>query len=89
MPKKRGVTRSKACFSDNWFKMRRREKGFTQIQADRKKAVEAEANGRASLAERVFGYHSLCKHITRRPVADLLSNKVVTPDQVQTAGLEV
>ncbi|MEP2290589.1 MAG: hypothetical protein ABJP94_13515, partial [Paracoccaceae bacterium] len=37
-----GYTRSKVCFSDNWFKMRRWEKGLAQIQADREKAREAE-----------------------------------------------
>jgi len=47
----KGYTRSKVCFSDNWFKMRRWEKGLAQIQADREKAREAEAKGRASLAE--------------------------------------
>ncbi|GLO69662.1 hypothetical protein MACH17_11790 [Phaeobacter inhibens] len=45
-----GYTRSKVCFSDNWFKMRRWEKGLAQIQADREKAREAEAKGRASLS---------------------------------------
>ncbi len=84
-----GYTRSKVCFSDNWFKMRRWEKGLAQVQADRKKAVEAEAKGRAGLAEWILGCHPLCKHITRRQVADLLSNKLVTPDQVHAAGLEV
>ncbi|MCI2394599.1 hypothetical protein [Aliiroseovarius sediminis] len=46
-----GYTRSKVCFSDNWFKMRRWEKGLAQIQMDREKAREAEAKGRASLAQ--------------------------------------
>ena len=32
-----GYTRSKVCFSDNWFKMRRWEKRLAQIQADREK----------------------------------------------------
>ena len=44
-----GCTRSKVCFSDNWFKMRRWEKGLVQIQADRENAREAEAKSRATL----------------------------------------
>ncbi|MCY3983769.1 MAG: hypothetical protein OXD29_13720 [Roseovarius sp.] len=43
-----GYTRSKVCFSDNWFKMRRWEKGLAQVQADREKTREVEAKGRAS-----------------------------------------
>ena len=83
-----GYTRSKVCFSDNWFKMRRWEKGLVQIQTDREKAREAEAKGRASLAEWILGRHPLCKHITRHQVADLLASRAVTPEQVRAAGLQ-
>ncbi|MFV8559584.1 hypothetical protein ACNQ62_16065 [Sulfitobacter sp. SBS6] len=83
-----GYTRSKVCFSDNWFKMRRWEKGLTQIQADREKAREAEAKGRASLAEWIHERHPLCRHITNRQVEDLILSKLVTPEQVRAAGLE-
>ena len=83
-----GYTRSKVCFADNWFKMKRWEKGLVQIQADREKAREAVVKARASLAEWILGRHALCKHITRHQIADLLVNKVVTPEQVRAAGLE-
>lgn len=83
-----GYTRSKVCFSDNWFKMRRWEKGVAQIQADREKAREAQAKGRASLAEWIRGRHPLCKHVTHRQVVDLLASKAVTPEQVRAAGLQ-
>jgi hypothetical protein len=82
-------TRSKVCFADNWFKMRRWEKGLAQIQAGRAKALEAEAKGRASLVEWILGRHPLCKHITKRQVADLLANRAVTPEQARSAGLEI
>ena len=84
-----GYTRSKVCFADNWFKMRRWEKGLAQVQADREKAIEAEAKGRASLVEWILGRHPMCKHITRRQVANLLAIKAVTPEQVRSVGLEV
>jgi hypothetical protein len=83
-----GYTRSKICFSDNWFKMRRWEKGLVQIQADRKKAREAEAKGRASLVEWIHERHPLCRHITNRQTEDLIALKLVTPEQVRVAGLQ-
>ena len=83
-----GYTRSKICFSDNWFKMRRWEKGLVQIQADRKKAREAEAKGRASLVEWIHERHPLCRHITNRQTEDLIALKLVTPEQVRAAGLQ-
>ena len=83
-----GYTRSKVCFSDNWFKMRRWEKGLGQIQADREKAREAEAKGRASLAEWIHERHPLCRHITNRQIEDLIASKLVTPEQVRAAGLQ-
>ncbi|SPJ31412.1 hypothetical protein [Falsiruegeria mediterranea] len=83
-----GYTRSKVCFSDNWFKMRRWEKGLAQIQADREKAREAEAKGRASLAEWIHECHPLCRHITNRQIEDLIATKLVTPEQVRAAGLQ-
>jgi hypothetical protein len=66
-----GYTRSKVCFSDNWFRMGRWEKGLAQIQADCEKAREAEAKGRASLAEWIHERHPLCRHITNRQIEDL------------------
>ena len=83
-----GYTRSKVCFSDNWFKMRRWEKGLAQIQADREKAREAEAKGRASLAEWIHERHPLCRHITNRQIEDLIASMLVTPEQVRAAGLQ-
>ncbi|WP_091428929.1 hypothetical protein [Aliiroseovarius sediminilitoris] len=83
-----GYTRSKVCFSDNWFRMRRWEKGLAQIQADREKAREAEAKGRASLAEWISERHPLCRYITNRQIKDLIASKLVTPEQVCAAGLQ-
>ena len=84
-----GYTRSKVCFSDNWLKMRRWEKRLAQIQVDREKAREAEAKGRASLAKWIYERHPLCRHITNRQIEDLIASKLVTPEQVRAAGLQV
>ena len=88
-----GYTRSKVCFADNWFKMgpdgsARWKKGLSQIQSDREKSREAVAKGRASLAVWILGRHPMCKYITRHQIADLLTNKAVTPEQVHAAGLQ-
>ena len=83
-----GYTRSKVCFSDNWFKMRRWEKGLAQLEADRVKAREAMAKGRASLAEWISERHPLCRHITNRQIEDLIGLKLVTPEQVRAVGLQ-
>ncbi len=81
-----GYTRSKVCFSDNWFKMRRWEKGLAQSQADREKAREAEAKGRASLAEWIHERHPLCRHITNRQIEDLIASKLVRPSRFALRG---
>ena len=83
-----GYTRSKVCFSDNWVKMRRWEKGIVQIQADREKACEAEAKGRSRLASWIHERHPMCRHITNRQIKDLVAVKLVTPEQVRAVGLQ-
>ena len=83
-----GYTRSKICFSDNWFKMRRWEKGLAQLQVDREKAREAEVNGRTRLASWIHERHPMCRHITNRQIEDLILSKQVTPEQVCAAGLQ-
>jgi hypothetical protein len=83
-----GYTRSKICFSDNWFKVRRWEKGLAQIQADREKAREAEAKGRSRLASWIQERHPMCRHITSRQFEDLIAMRLVTPEQVRAAGLQ-
>lgn len=83
-----GYTRGKVCFSDNWFKSRRWEKGLVQILADREKAQEAEVKVRASLASWIHERHPLCRHITNRQLEDLIVSKLVTSEQARAAGLE-
>jgi hypothetical protein len=83
-----GYSRSKVCYSDNWFKMRRWEKGLAQIQVDREKAREAEVNGRTRLASWIHERHPMCRHITNRQIEDLILSKQVTPEQVCAAGLQ-
>ena len=83
-----GYTRSKICFSDNWVKMRRWEKGIAQIQADREKACEAEAKGRSRLASWIHERHPMCRHITNRQFEDVIALRLVTPEQVRAVRLQ-
>ena len=82
-----GYTRSKVCFSDNWFRMRRWETQLAQIHANREKARKAETKGRADRASWIRERHPLSRHITAAQLDDLLKAKLVTPDQVRAAGL--
>lgn len=52
------------------------------------KAREAEAKGRAGLAEWISERHPLCCHITNRQTEDLIGLKLVTPEQVRAVGLQ-
>jgi hypothetical protein len=67
-----GYTRSKVCFSDNWFKVRRWETGLAQIQVDREKSLETEVKGRTRLASWILDFHPMCRHITECQLEDLL-----------------
>ena len=82
-----GYTRSKVCFSDNWFKMRRWEKGIAEVRKNREEAREAEEKSRACVVEWIRDGHPLCRHITARQLDDLLAAELVTKDQIRAAGL--
>lgn len=83
-----GYTRSKVCFSDNWFRMRRWEARISRIKTDRDKSRDAEAKGRANLVGWIRDRHPLCRHITQRQIEGLISAKMVTTEQVRAAGLQ-
>jgi hypothetical protein len=82
-----GYTRSKVCFSDNWFKARRWEKWLAQTEIDREKAQKAEAKSSATLVTWIHERHPLCRHITNRQLEGLVASNLVTKAQVQDAGL--
>jgi hypothetical protein len=82
-----GFTRSKVCFSDNWFKMRRWEVELAQIKRDQQAVQDAITKGRANVALWIEQRHPLCRHITGRQLEDLLDAELVTIDQAKAAGL--
>lgn len=82
-----GFTRSKVCFSDNWFKSGRWRTYVEGIANGREASKAKEAQMLAGLANWVTDKHPLCRHITPGQVEALLAAELVTTAQIQAAGL--
>ena len=82
-----GFTRSKVCFSDNWFQSRRWQAYVEKQAEDREKATALEADHHSRLACWISDHSPMCKHITAQQVTALLASKLVTEAQIQAAGL--
>ena len=82
-----GFTRSKVCFSDNWFQSRRWQAYVEKQVADRKKTATLQSDHHARLVCWISDRSPMCKHITGTQVAALLASKLVTEGQIQAAGL--
>lgn len=82
-----GFTRSKVCFSDNWFQSRRWLVLIEKIKAEREAAQAAQANLYTRLVGWIIDRSPLCKHITPAQVAALIKSNQVTKEQLQAAGL--
>lgn len=82
-----GFTRSKVCFSDNWFKSGRWRAYVEDIANSREEAELKQAEILQGLAVWVTDRHPLCRHITTKQIHGLLASKLVTQAQIQAAGL--
>jgi len=82
-----GFTRSKVCFSDNWFQSRRWQAYVEKQADDREKATALQADHHARLACWISDRSPMCKHITAKQIDGLLASKLVTQAQIQAAGL--
>jgi hypothetical protein len=82
-----GFTRSKVCFSDNWFQSRRWVAYVEKQAEDREKSAALQADHHARLACWVSERSPMCIHITAPQVTALLALKLVTTAQIQAAGL--
>ena len=82
-----GFTRSKVCFSDNWFKS---ERWRVYVEDIAKRDEETNAK-RAKLlegfAEWVTDCHPLCRHISPGQIGAMLAAELVTREQIQAEGL--
>ncbi|WP_333712939.1 hypothetical protein [Yoonia sp.] len=82
-----GFTRSKVCFSDNWFATRRWQR-FLEAMAEERQAQKAlAADNHARLAAWVRDRGPMCKHITAPQVTALVAAGLVTDGQLRAAGL--
>lgn len=82
-----GFTRSKVCFSDNWFAARRWQR-FLEVMAEERQAHKAlTADHHARLAAWVRDRSPMCKHITAPQVTALVAAGLVTDGQLRAAGL--
>ncbi len=82
-----GFTRSKVCFSDNWFAARRWQR-FHEVMAEERQARSAlTADHHARLAAWVRDRSPMCKHITAPQVTALMAAGLVTDGQRRAAGL--
>ncbi|WP_373355926.1 hypothetical protein [Pseudoroseicyclus sp. CXY001] len=82
-----GFTRSKVCFSDNWFATRRWQR-FLEVMAEERQARTAlAADHHARLAAWVRDRSPMCKHITAPQVTALTAAGLVTDGQLRAAGL--
>jgi hypothetical protein len=84
-----GFTRSKVCFSDNWFQSRRWQGYLEDIRAKREETQIARADHQARLACWISERSPMCKHITAKQIDALLAAKLVTRAQIQAAGLRL
>ena len=82
-----GFTRSKVCFSDNWFRSGRWQAYVEKQGEDREKAKALEADHQARLACWISDRSPMCKHITAKQIDGLLASKLVTQTQIKAAGL--
>ncbi|MEO9782644.1 MAG: helix-turn-helix domain-containing protein [Sedimentitalea sp.] len=82
-----GFTRSKVCFSDNWFQSRRWQTYVEKQAEDREKTAALQADHHARLACWISDRSPMCKHITAGQVKALLASKLVTTAQIQAVGL--
>ena len=82
-----GFTRSKVCFSDNWFKSGRWRTDIEDIAKDREEKKTKEAEMLAGLANWVKDGHPLCRRITPGQIDAMLAEELVTQAQIQAAGL--
>lgn len=82
-----GFTRSKVCFSDNWFQSRRWQAYVEKQAKEQEKTAALQARHQARLSSWISERSPMCKHITAKQIDGLLASKLVTQAQIQAAGL--
>jgi len=84
-----GFTRSKVCFSDNWFQSRRWQAYVEKQAEDRGKTAALQADHHARLACWISDRSPMCKHITGTQGTALLASRLLMQAQIQAAVLRL
>lgn len=82
-----GFTRSKVCFSDNWFADRRWLRFLEAMAEERQAQTVLATDHHARLAAWVHDRSPMCKHITAPQVIALVASGLVTDSQLRATGL--
>ncbi|KPQ13219.1 MAG: hypothetical protein HLUCCO18_18175 [Rhodobacteraceae bacterium HLUCCO18] len=82
-----GFTRSKVCFSDNWFATRRWQRFLDAMAEERQARTVLAADHHARLAAWVRDRSPMCKHINAPQVTALVAAGLVTYGPLRAAGL--
>ena len=82
-----GFTRSKVCFSDNWFADRRWQRFLDAFAEEQQAQTTLAADHHARLAAWVRDRSLMCKHISAPQVTALVAAGLVTDGQLRAAGL--
>lgn len=82
-----GFTRSKVCFSDNWFQSRRWQGYIEDICAKRSVDDAANTEHNTKLALWIKERHPMCKYITPTQIVELRQTNLVSDFELQAATL--
>ena len=82
-----GFTRSKVCFSDNWFQAQRWQGYIDDILAKQSEAKQAFVDHHVRLACWIRDRSPMCQHITRPQVSALLAAEMVSQEELREVGL--
>lgn len=83
-----GYTRSKVCFSDNWFRTGRWREQIEDIRTKRAEAKVVEAENYPRLTSWIMECDPRCRLISEPQLQVLLESNLVTASEVQAAGLK-
>lgn len=80
-----GYTRSKVCFSDNWFRESRWQRFVEEAREAQIDAAELEGKHFRQLAGWVRERNWMCQHISRNQAGELLSRGLVSEPELRRA----
>ncbi|MEO9827278.1 MAG: hypothetical protein ABJF50_22980 [Paracoccaceae bacterium] len=82
-----GFTRSRVCFSDNWFKSRRWQTYVEELRSQNSAVEELSAAHQERLVSWITNASPMCKHITPTQVAQLRKSAAVSDAALRAVGL--